>query len=120
MKRPLFVAMVIAISGCSSGVESVVVQEPDGSHGMIAKCRLGSPWRCLDEVTEFCPHGYAPVSEPGHDDNVSPLSPGLLQRGQTWFIHVRCGKPAPPVCGGSMASPRSDAARLDGVDAGLE
>lgn len=82
----------VLVSACAAGVESAVIREPDGSTGLMVKCRLGSPWRCMEEVNTYCPEGYTPISDDGAPK--SPLSPGLFQRGQTWFIHVKCGSAA--------------------------
>lgn len=88
------VVFSVLLLGCE-GVESSTVREPDGSHGVMVKCRLGSPWRCLEELETYCPRGYTPISGQVEGETVSPLSPGLFQRGQTWFIHAKCGATAP-------------------------
>ena len=46
----------------------------------------------MEEVQNQCPSGYTIVSQPDPEANHSPYSPGLVQQGQAWVIHVSCGK----------------------------
>lgn len=88
--RIVFVALWAAlIAGCS-GASATRTTEADGSYGIAVSCRLGSPWRCMDEIAEWCPHGYMALNEPAPAGNHTSASPYLVQEGPHWTMRVRC------------------------------
>ena len=96
MKNILVGMMLIGFAfmiGCT-GVDGERVLEPDGHHGYMITCRLGSPWRCVEEAETRCAEvsaSFKPVISSNEQDN-SKVYPGMIQRGQKWFLNVQCVK----------------------------